>query len=148
MSSVVSRCDDSAPNMDTAQCLVTESSNSSIKVQQNQETHDAQIPLPSTTLTKSMEDDILGPEENTRCGIGSCRGPFLQTLAHPATYLVVSSIVALVQGVYFTYSNATLSTVEKRFGLNSQISGFISTGNDVTQLFLSLHISYFAGKVI
>lgn len=146
MPSVVSRCDESTPNMDTTECLVTEQTNPKKEVPKNQETHDTQIPQYSITLSKSMEDDILGPEENTRCGIGPCHGPYLQILAHPATYLVVSSLVALVQGVYFTYSNATLSTVEKRFGLNSRISGFISTGNDVVQLFLSLHISYFAGK--
>ncbi|KAK7073025.1 hypothetical protein SK128_006765 [Halocaridina rubra] len=39
----------------------------------------------------------------------------------------------------------TLSTVERRFKLPSAASGFISTGNDVLQLFLSLPVAYAAG---
>ncbi|CAL4058697.1 unnamed protein product, partial [Meganyctiphanes norvegica] len=136
--------------MDSAQRLVPDSP-TEVTVNhkggtQHEVPPEARTPQQQSILTKSMEEDILGPEENTRCGLGVCQGTLLQRLAHPATYLVVSSLVALVQGIYFTYSNATLSTVEKRFGLNSQISGFISTGNDVVQLFLSLHISYFAGQ--
>ncbi|XP_064116181.1 solute carrier organic anion transporter family member 74D-like isoform X2 [Macrobrachium nipponense] len=48
--------------------------------------------------------------------------------------------------MFYTYSNATLSTVEKRFSLPSKVSGFTTTGNDLVQLLLSVHITYLAGK--
>ncbi|KAK7075238.1 hypothetical protein SK128_013125 [Halocaridina rubra] len=95
---------------------------------------------------RGIEEDILGPVEDTLCGLGKIRSRYLQKLARPVTYLVISSVVALVQGMFFTYSNATLSTVEKRFRLPSKVSGFTTTGNDLVQLFLSVHITYLAGQ--
>ncbi|XP_042209705.1 solute carrier organic anion transporter family member 1C1-like isoform X2 [Homarus americanus] len=97
-------------------------------------------------LTSQLVEDILGPEEHTQCGLGTVRGGTLQKLATPVTYLVISSVVALVQGIFYTYANATLSTVEKRFRLPSKISGLVTTGNDVIQLVLALHISFLAGR--
>ncbi|XP_069992440.1 solute carrier organic anion transporter family member 74D isoform X1 [Penaeus vannamei] len=100
----------------------------------------------SDVLSKELEEEVLGPVEDTLCGLGSLKGGFLQQLAHPGTYLVISSVVALVQGMFFTYSNATLSTIEKRFRLPSKVSGFVTTGNDVIQLLLSIHITFVAGR--
>lgn len=97
-------------------------------------------------LSCGMEEEILGPIEDTMCGLGKLRSSYLQKLARPVTYLFISSIVALVQGMFYTYSNATLSTVEKRFSLPSKVSGFTTTGNDLVQLLLSVHITYLAGK--
>ncbi|XP_069178029.1 solute carrier organic anion transporter family member 74D isoform X1 [Procambarus clarkii] len=97
-------------------------------------------------LTVQMVEDILGPDEDTMCGAGLVRGEALQKLASPATYLVISSVVALVQGMFYTYANATLSTVEKRFRLPSKISGLVTTGNDVIQLVLAVHMSFLAGQ--
>ncbi|XP_068244719.1 solute carrier organic anion transporter family member 74D-like [Palaemon carinicauda] len=97
-------------------------------------------------LSCGMEEDILGPVEDTLCGLGKLRSRYLQRLARPVTYLFLSSVVALVQGMFYTYSNATLSTIEKRFSLPSKVSGFTTTGNDLVQLALSVHITYLAGK--
>lgn len=97
-------------------------------------------------LTPVVVENILGPDQDTQCGFGAFRGGALQRLASPVTYLVISSVVALVQGMFYTYANATLSTVEKRFGLPSKISGLVTTGNDLVQLVLAVHITFLAGQ--
>lgn len=46
----------------------------------------------------------------------------------------------------YAYFNGTLTTMEKRFKIPSQNLGIISIGNDVSSLFLSAILSYYAGK--
>ncbi|KAG0722494.1 Solute carrier organic anion transporter family member 4C1 [Chionoecetes opilio] len=97
-------------------------------------------------LTEDLIRDILGPEDDTQCGVGGARGGALQWLATPLTYLVLSSAAALVQGMFYTFANATLSTIERRFRLPSKVSAFITTGNDLVQLFLGIPLAYAAGR--
>ncbi|XP_045136417.1 solute carrier organic anion transporter family member 74D-like isoform X2 [Portunus trituberculatus] len=97
-------------------------------------------------LTEDLIQDILGPEDNTLCGVGGVRGGALQRLATPLTYLVLSSAAALVQGMFYTFANATLSTIERRFRLPSKVSAFITTGNDLVQLFFGIPLAYVAGR--
>lgn len=97
-------------------------------------------------LTEELIHEILGPEDDTQCGVGRVRGGVLQRLATPLTYLVLSSTAALVQGMFYTFAGATLSTIERRFRLPSKVSAFITTGNDLVQLFLGIPLSYVAGR--
>ncbi|KAK4318476.1 hypothetical protein Pmani_010518 [Petrolisthes manimaculis] len=98
-------------------------------------------------LTPELIHRILGPEKDTQCCVGALRGAWwLQRLANPFTYLLLSSVVALVQGIFYTYANATLTTVEKRFHLPSKISGLVTTGNDVIQLVFAVPLSFTAGR--
>lgn len=97
-------------------------------------------------LTEDLIQDILGPEDDTQCGVGGARGGALQRLATPLTYLVLSSAAALVQGMFYTFANATLSTIERRFRLPSKVSAFITTGNDLVQLFFGIPLAYVAGR--
>lgn len=46
----------------------------------------------------------------------------------------------------YAYFNGTLTTMEKRFKIPSQNLGLISVGNDISSLFLSAILSYYAGK--
>uniref|UniRef100_A0A0P4VY22 Uncharacterized protein n=1 Tax=Scylla olivacea TaxID=85551 RepID=A0A0P4VY22_SCYOL len=73
-------------------------------------------------LTEELIQDILGPEDDTQC-VGGARDGALQRLATPMTYLVLSSAASLVQGMFYTFANATLSTIERRFRLPSKVSG-------------------------
>ncbi|XP_064109422.1 solute carrier organic anion transporter family member 74D-like isoform X1 [Macrobrachium nipponense] len=118
----------------------------------NEEGRDAKEKIPLLTeqkeaiiLTPVMEEEILGPESFTIFGIGRWRSAGLQKLARPETYLAAFSLAAFAQGIFFTYSTGTLTTVERRFKLPSSVSGFISTGNDVLQVFLSLPLAFVAG---
>uniref|UniRef100_A0A0P4W833 Solute carrier organic anion transporter family member n=1 Tax=Scylla olivacea TaxID=85551 RepID=A0A0P4W833_SCYOL len=96
-------------------------------------------------LTEELIQDILGPEDDTQC-VGGARDGALQRLATPMTYLVLSSAASLVQGMFYTFANATLSTIERRFRLPSKVSAFITTGNDLVQLFFGIPLAYVAGR--
>lgn len=46
----------------------------------------------------------------------------------------------------YAYFNATITTLEKRYKIPSKTIGFIGTGNDISSLFISAGLSYYAGK--
>lgn len=46
----------------------------------------------------------------------------------------------------YAYFNATITTLEKRYKIPSRTVGFIGVGNDISSLFLSAALSYYAGK--
>lgn len=94
------------------------------------------------TLTEEIVQEILGPVDDTECAVGGA----LQRLATPLSYIVLSSAAALVQGMFYTFANATLSTIERRFRLPSKVSAFVTTGNDLVQLFLGIPLAYAAGR--
>lgn len=45
----------------------------------------------------------------------------------------------------YAYFNGTISTIEKRFKIPSRNTGLISVGNDISQMFVSALLSYYAG---
>ncbi|CAL4068297.1 unnamed protein product, partial [Meganyctiphanes norvegica] len=97
-------------------------------------------------LTKEVEEEVLGPETYTLCGIGILRNGWLQKLARPEVYLLAFSITGITQGMNFSYAGGTMTTIQRRFGLSSKTSGFITIGNDLFEIFLSVYIAYFAGN--
>lgn len=58
----------------------------------------------------------------------------------------VYGIVGCVFSATYAYFNGTITTIEKRFKIPSQNLGIISVGNDISSLFLSAILSYYAGK--
>ncbi|XP_076057897.1 solute carrier organic anion transporter family member 74D-like [Oratosquilla oratoria] len=93
-------------------------------------------------LTEDMILETLGPIENTSCGFG----PNCQRFASAESYLVLFGLAAVAQGMYFSYSTAIITTMEKRFSLPSKISGIISMGNDIVQVLLAIHAAFIAGQ--
>lgn len=57
-------------------------------------------------------------------------------------YGIVGSIFAAT----YAYFNGTITTIEKRYKIPSRNTGFISTGNDISSLFISAVLAYYAGK--
>ncbi|XP_063238716.1 solute carrier organic anion transporter family member 74D-like [Bacillus rossius redtenbacheri] len=80
------------------------------------------------------------------CGIGRCHPPWLQKLATPRCFLVVYSLMGIVQGISSSYSTATLSTLEKRFKIPTQTIGVLKTGNELSQILLCLAVGYLGGR--
>ncbi|XP_047468912.1 solute carrier organic anion transporter family member 74D-like [Penaeus chinensis] len=102
----------------------------------------------SDTKAKEQEEvgQLLHDEEDvkdTRCGIGSFKPNWLQVLARKEVYLMVYCLVGMVQGMFFTYTVSVISTIEKRFKLTSKQTGAILTGNDISQVMLSLFLGYY-----
>ena len=84
-----------------------------------------------------LEDEatkIFNPD--LRCGLFSLRPEWLQRFANPKAYLLVHCVISLFQGMIFTYMAGILSTIEKAFGLRSEYSAFVMSGNELSQIFL------------
>ncbi|XP_047469181.1 solute carrier organic anion transporter family member 74D-like [Penaeus chinensis] len=84
-----------------------------------------------------------GDLQDTRCGIGPFKPKWLQAFARTEVYLIVYCIAGIVHGMFFTYTVSVISTIEKRFKLTSKQTGAILTGNDISQVMLSLFLSYY-----
>ena len=66
-------------------------------------------------------------DKDTTCGLFNWRPDFLQPLASKKVYMFFSGAVGIVIGMLFSYMSATLSTLEKNFGIKSKV-------NQVTKL--------------
>lgn len=55
-------------------------------------------------------------------------------------------MIGLVFSGTYAYFNGTITTLEKRYHFSSKTTGTISVGNDISQLFASAILSYYAGK--
>lgn len=94
--------------------------------------------LPSSnghTIEKSDKDE----EALTSCGIGSWRPPWLQWFANPFVFMVNISIVGILLGqsgsVYYSQS----STIEKRYGFDSKLTGLIMIMDNFAEIGVSFH---------
>ena len=75
--------------------------------------------------------------DNTRttsCGLFSYRPPWLQRFATPHCYIALYSTIGILLGVTFAYLTVVLSTIEKRFGLQSKESAWLYAGNEISQV--------------
>lgn len=84
--------------------------------------------------------------EDSRCGLWGWRPDCLRGFATSRTFLVVYGLLGTVQSMAFVYFIATLTTLEKRFKIPSQTSGIMLSGNEVSQILLSLGLTYFGGQ--
>ena len=76
-------------------------------------------------MGKSKKNKV-DEDEDTRCGIGPFKGKWLQGFATKKSYLLTYSFLGLFQAMFFSYSIATLTTLEKQFKLKSQTTGNIT----------------------
>ncbi|XP_065566799.1 solute carrier organic anion transporter family member 74D-like [Artemia franciscana] len=86
------------------------------------------------------------PYNRYLCGIGGFYPNCLQRYATRKVYVLIYSLLGLVQAMYFAYFVAVSTTIERQFKLRSQITGFILTGNEISEIILSLILSYFGNK--
>lgn len=90
---------------------------------------------------KRQEDD----EEELTCGICSWRPAYMQRFANPKVFMINFSLIAIIQGSYFSYLVGTASTLEKRFAYSSGLTGFILIADNFSQILISPIIG-FLGK--
>nr|CAD7439025.1 unnamed protein product [Timema bartmani] len=83
---------------------------------------------------------------DTSCGLGSFRPHWLQRFATTRWFLVVYTFLGVVQSMSFSYTSSTITTLEKRFKIPSKIIGVLMSGNEVSQICLSLIMAYYGGK--
>ncbi|XP_967848.2 solute carrier organic anion transporter family member 74D [Tribolium castaneum] len=84
--------------------------------------------------------------EDTTCGIWVLKGPWLQRFANKKAYVFLYGLLGCVFSAAYAYFNGTITTLEKRFKIPSRTTGIITVGNDLSQLFVSVILSYYAGR--
>ncbi|NWT19872.1 SO4C1 protein, partial [Vireo altiloquus] len=81
------------------------------------------------------------------CGWGTCTPRALQLCNNSEGYLVAYSLLAIFQGIVVNgLVNISISTIEKRYELNSSFTGLISASYDIAFCVLSLFVSYFGER--
>ncbi|XP_052556971.1 solute carrier organic anion transporter family member 4C1 isoform X2 [Tympanuchus pallidicinctus] len=85
--------------------------------------------------------------EEGPCGWGRCAPKALQFCNTPEGYLVAYSLLAIFQGVVVNgLINVSITTIEKRYELNSSLTGLISASYDIAFCVLSLFVSFFGER--
>ncbi|XP_016160591.1 PREDICTED: solute carrier organic anion transporter family member 4C1 isoform X3 [Ficedula albicollis] len=81
------------------------------------------------------------------CGWGPCTPRVLQLFNNSEGYLTAYSLLAIFQGIVVNgLINISISTIEKRYELNSSLTGLISASYDISFCILSLFVSYFGER--
>ncbi|RZF47269.1 hypothetical protein LSTR_LSTR004978 [Laodelphax striatellus] len=84
---------------------------------------------------------------SSTCGLGELFRPaWLQRFATARSFLVVYGLLGTIQSMAFIYFVSTLTTLEKRFKIPSKTTGFMMSGNEVSQVLLSLLLTYYGGQ--
>lgn len=60
------------------------------------------------------------------------------------TYTCLFGAAGCIYSASFRYFNGTITTMEKRFKIPSRNTGIISSGNDISQIFASIFLTYYA----
>ncbi|KRT79827.1 membrane transporter [Oryctes borbonicus] len=81
----------------------------------------------------------------TTCGWWIFKGGILQRFANKKAFVLLYGIVGCLFSASYSYNSGTITTLERRFKIPSRTTGIISVGNDISQLFVSVILSYYAG---
>ncbi|XP_014214471.1 solute carrier organic anion transporter family member 2A1-like [Copidosoma floridanum] len=103
---------------------------------------------PTTPQFRDLDEIFrqLPITEDTSCGIWCLRGPCLQKFANKKAYVFLYGVLGCIFSASYAYFNGTITTIEKRFKIPSKTTGIITVGNDISQLLVSVVLSYYAGK--
>ncbi|KAL1123269.1 hypothetical protein AAG570_002355 [Ranatra chinensis] len=85
-------------------------------------------------------------EDDQDCGVGCLRASWLQRFATTNWFLTVYGLLGTIQAMSNVYWVATLTTYEKRFRIPSRTTGIMLSGNEISQILLSLFLTYYGGQ--
>ncbi|XP_018424986.1 PREDICTED: solute carrier organic anion transporter family member 4C1 [Nanorana parkeri] len=111
--------------------------------------NDIKTAIPGSGVTeKENQDPISSADyEEGPCGWGRFTPSFLQCCNNPKGYLVMYSLLAVLQGTAVNgLVNVVISTIEKRYDLNSSLTGLVSASYDISFCVLSLFVSFYGQR--
>uniref|UniRef100_A0A1Q3FNY0 Solute carrier organic anion transporter family member n=1 Tax=Culex tarsalis TaxID=7177 RepID=A0A1Q3FNY0_CULTA len=79
------------------------------------------------------------------CGLSWWHPGWLQRFATSRSFIMVYGFLGTTQAMAYIYFVITLTTLEKRFKIPSSTTGIILSGNEISQILLSLILSYVGG---
>ncbi|XP_071586167.1 solute carrier organic anion transporter family member 4C1 isoform X1 [Heliangelus exortis] len=105
-------------------------------------------PIPGLSSQRQAAPSAAGPDvvsaEEGPCGWGRFVPKALQLCNNAEGYLAAYSLLAIFQGIVVNgLINISISTIEKRYELNSSLTGLISSSYDIAFCILSLFVSFF-----
>jgi len=71
-------------------------------------------------ILDSLDDET---DVDYQCGIGAFKPQWIQKFATKKAFMVVFTLLGVIQGMTWSYFTATISTLEKRFKISSQTAG-------------------------
>lgn len=101
--------------------------------------------IPNHRLNSDGDNDSVGGDSDTVCGLGPCRPSWLQCFASKESFLIVFCIAWVLQGMYHTYFVSVITTIEKLFQIQSKITGIIMSATEIGQIGSSLLLTYYGG---
>ncbi|XP_034248106.1 solute carrier organic anion transporter family member 74D isoform X2 [Thrips palmi] len=90
--------------------------------------------------------EVADTNNDYLCGMWGWRPACLNRFATSRTFLVVYGLLGTVQAMAYVYFISTLTTLEKRFKIPSKTTGIMLSGNEVSQIMLSLFLTYYGGQ--
>ncbi|XP_037025259.1 solute carrier organic anion transporter family member 74D isoform X2 [Bradysia coprophila] len=94
----------------------------------------------------SQELEYANMKPENMCGMSFWHPSWLQKFANSKTFLIVYGLLGTTQAMGYLYFVVSLTTIEKRFKIPSQTTGIILSGNEISQILLSLILSYAGGQ--
>lgn len=82
-------------------------------------------------------------ETDVLCGARNWRPNWLQRCADIRVFTLVLSVMSLLNGAFFSYFTAVLTSIENRFGLSSSTMGFLKNIDNVGYLLAIILVSHF-----
>ncbi|XP_073826986.1 organic anion transporting polypeptide 33Ea [Musca autumnalis] len=89
---------------------------------------------------------VRSPNEQNLCGLAKWHPAWMQRYANSKMFMAVYGLMGTIQAMSYMYFVVTLTTIEKRFKIPSQTTGIILSGNEISQILLSLILSYIGGQ--
>ncbi|KAG5676086.1 hypothetical protein PVAND_005940 [Polypedilum vanderplanki] len=88
----------------------------------------------------------MSSSTKTECGFFNWYPKFLQRFANTRSFIAIYGLLGIFQAMGYIYFVITLQTIEKRFKIPSQTTGIILSGNEISQILLSVILAYIGGN--
>uniref|UniRef100_T1J9S9 Solute carrier organic anion transporter family member n=1 Tax=Strigamia maritima TaxID=126957 RepID=T1J9S9_STRMM len=101
----------------------------------------------SSDASEITDSTITNIDNQVECGIWNCRPKCIQKASNIKVFVFLSCIlVALQQTLSSGYLNSVITTIEKRFDINSGLSGAIASTYEIGNLVTIIFVSYLGSR--